>query len=157
MTKLGIYRAVPKDRQVVGEPYMPRTTMRPPRNVPYIVDNLWEWKRPEKFPNRRFSAFASPKPEFAEQACGRDCRVYQVQINGDHRNLKLCQLVRSDRIQNPRDSKLHPECKSLKRGLIRRLGYEWFHKNFSHKQRLASLWMPCLTKHKKGVTSSFVN
>ncbi len=35
--------------------------LRPPVSVPNVVDNLWEWTRPEEFPSRRFAAFASPK------------------------------------------------------------------------------------------------
>jgi hypothetical protein len=37
-----------------------QTTRRPPGNIPYIVDNLWEWMRPDSFPCRRHSVFASP-------------------------------------------------------------------------------------------------
>jgi hypothetical protein len=43
-------------------------TRRPPSNVPYIVDNLWEWKRPEGYPNRRYSVFCSPSPEIARES-----------------------------------------------------------------------------------------
>ena len=41
------------------------TTSRPPGNVPYYVDNIWEWLRPEGAPSRRKAAFASPTPELA--------------------------------------------------------------------------------------------
>lgn len=33
---------------------------RVPSNVPPLVDNLWEWARPQAFPSRRSSAFGSP-------------------------------------------------------------------------------------------------
>jgi hypothetical protein len=51
-----IYRAVSKTKEVKNKLFVPHSTMRPPGNVPYIVDNLWEWARP-----RCLSSKLSPK------------------------------------------------------------------------------------------------
>lgn len=70
-----------------GEPQFPRATVRLPSNVPYVVDNLWEFLRPQSMPSRRHSIYASPTPELARQNCsGRDhghgfC-VYRLVVQG---------------------------------------------------------------------------
>ena len=70
-----------------GEPQFPRATVRLPSNVPYVVDNLWEFLRPQSMPSRRHSIYASPTPELARQNCsGRDqgqgfC-VYRLVVEG---------------------------------------------------------------------------
>jgi len=146
MSSIGIYRAVSENKKVSNTLFKPYPTMRPPGNVPYIVDNLWEWKRPDEFPNRRFSAFASPTPELAIEAVGGNSNVYKVEFNGVIKKTGLCQVVPSNKIRNPEDSKFHPECKVLKKLLIKKLGHNWFGKDISEKQKIASLWMPCLKK-----------
>lgn len=50
---------------------------RPPQNVPYVVDNLWEWTRPANWPSRRGCEYASPDPESARKSAG-DKPVLQV-------------------------------------------------------------------------------
>lgn len=42
-----------------------QSTIRVPKNVPYVVDNLWEWLRPVQMPSRRHAIYASPSPELA--------------------------------------------------------------------------------------------
>jgi len=57
---------------------------RPPVSVPNLVDNLWEWARPEHFPSRRFAIFASPSPESAaERQKRRDERRLARPIGAD--------------------------------------------------------------------------
>lgn len=53
-------RKVYQGQEITNKTYKPHATVRPPGNIPYVVVNLWEWKRPLAFPNRRFSAFDSP-------------------------------------------------------------------------------------------------
>lgn len=146
------YRAVSKSKKVKEKLFKPYSTMRPPGNIPYIVDNLWEWARPEGYPNRRFAAFASPTPKLAIEAVGATSSVYKVQFEGDKYEHNICQLVHS---ANNKDSKFHPECKSLKKIIIKILGNDFFSDILVNKQGIASLWMPCLRK--KDVEHTFQN
>ena len=116
--------------------------MRPPGNIPYIVDNLWEWARPSEYANRRMSAFASPTPELAAIAYGSDCHVYKVEFP-ENSSFKICQLIRPDKNQ---DSRFHYECKCLKKKIIGHFGNNWFDNDLREKQKIACLWMPCLKK-----------
>ncbi len=146
-----IYRAVSKTKEVKNKLFVPHSTMRPPGNVPYLVDNLWEWARPLKYPNRRLAAFASPTPELAREAFGGECNVYQVEFNTGKTN-KICQLIRPGMNQ---DSKFHQECKSLKKLIIKKIGNDWFSKEIIEKNKIATLWMPCMRK--EDVESIFKN
>ncbi len=119
-----------------------RHTMRFPGNVPYIVDNLWEWKRPDEMPNRRHSVYASPSPELAAKLGRKDGAVYKIEVCGSY---KLAQL------QQYEDSKYHPECKTLKKDLLSLLGMSGRHSTWhkiplSEKTALGQLWIPGLTK-----------
>lgn len=137
-----IYRAVSKEKQVTNKLFKPHPTMRPPGNIPYIVDNLWEWVRPSEYANRRMSAFASPTPELAADSYGSDCLVYKVEFP-ENSSFKICQLIRPDQNQ---DSKFHGECKSLKKKIIKHLDSIWFDNDLGEKCKIACLWMPCLKK-----------
>lgn len=60
-----IYRAVAKGKYQPGESIGRTDGRRLPGNVPYLVDNLWEFCRPEHLPSRRHSLYASATPELA--------------------------------------------------------------------------------------------
>lgn len=134
-----IFRAVPKlEKTPQLKNY--HTTMRSPGNVPYVVDNLWEWKRPKNYPNRRHSFCASPTPELALEAA-EGGTAYNVEFKGRY---KLCQ------VKAYKDSKYHPDCKSLKK-LLPKLykkyfNLDWINSNLSEKEDFGKLWIPCLTK-----------
>lgn len=113
-------------------------TVRPPGNVPYIIDNFWEWKRPDSFPDRRHAVFASPTPELAQQCGPINGQVYRVEFVGD---FKLVQLLEFE------DSKLHPNVESLRRDLFNLLGYGWLSCPINVKVEIGRLWLPCLTKN----------
>lgn len=57
-----------------AEPAQPKShdplDRRPPQNVPYVVDNLWEWARPHNWPSRRGCEYASPDPASALRSAG---------------------------------------------------------------------------------------
>ena len=144
-----IYRAVSNTKDAQSKLFVPHSTMRPPGNVPYIVDNLWEWARPFKYLNRRLAAFASPTPELASEAFDGACCVYRVEFPASAFN-NVCQLIRPEK--NNKDSKFHQECKSLKKKMIKSIGVDFFSGEFLHKQNISALWMPCL---KKEETESF--
>ena len=112
------------------------TTRRSPANVPYVVDNLWEWKRPDGFPSRRYSAFASPRPELALESGPKGGQAYRVELREASRIAQV----------DVRDSRDHNDCKSLTRLLTQLLGQPWLDGVMSVKQDAGRLFIPCLTK-----------
>lgn len=62
-----IYRAVAKGKFKQGDIIGRTDGRRLPGNVPYLVDNLWEFCRPEHLPSRRHSLYASATPALALQ------------------------------------------------------------------------------------------
>lgn len=120
-----------------------RHTMRPPGNIPYVVDNLWEWKRPDHYPNRRYSAFASPTKELALSSTGENKIAYRVSLLG---NYKLCQLIGNKDFKNNEDSKYHKDCSKIRGLLFSKLGQPWFDSDLYVKSDIGRLWMPCLRK-----------
>ena len=65
-----LYRALSSQRTSGEEKKHHRDDRRTPQNVPYVVDNLWEWARPDGMPSRRGCAYASPTPELARENAG---------------------------------------------------------------------------------------
>lgn len=119
-------------------PHRPFPTPRPPGNVPYVVDNLWEWQRPEGYPSRRQCVCASPSPALAQQFGGAaGGRVYRVgQLDGE----RIAQL-------NVPDAKLHPDATRLHKTLLTLLGGStWLTSDLAERQAIAPLWMPCLAR-----------
>ncbi len=58
--------------------YPPRGD-RVPKHIPLLIDNVWEYIRPDDMPSRRSSAFGSPTPELARLSGPEDgiiCRVF---------------------------------------------------------------------------------
>ena len=53
---------------------------RLPKNLPFAVDNIWEWRRPPTCPSRRSAAFGSPRPELAAAAGPSDGQVCRVLV-----------------------------------------------------------------------------
>lgn len=139
---LNVYRAVSPEK-FSGKLIQYRSTRRPPGNVPYVVDNLWEWVRPEGYPNRRYSAYASPTEELAIKSAGNNSCAYQVNFKG---RFLLCQ------VKGFEDSKYHPECRELRRLIFQKIGLEWPGDPLSRKVGLGGnggigkLFIPCLTK-----------
>lgn len=110
---------------------------RPPVSVPNVVDNLWEWARPERFPSRRFAVFGSPSPELAAEHGPEGGEVYSVEFHGD---VTICQ------VRGYRDSRHHPECVKLPIFLYERLGGDFLAAAMDGKIDAGRLWLPCLTK-----------
>jgi hypothetical protein len=131
-----IYRAIP-DGQSLG-PFSIQSTRRPPTNIQYVVDNLWEWKRPAHLPSRRHSVFASLSPELALQsAVGKNPRAFRVVIESGE---LVAQIPKSD-------ARYIEEAKDLHRKLFEWLGgQEFLSGPISKKAAIAPLFCPCLTK-----------
>lgn len=133
----GIYRSVVEPPNPTPTLVRPNGLPRPPRNVPYVVDNLWEWKRPQGYPSRRYATFASPQPVLAKEAGPKGGTPCSVQLNGRY---TLCQLI------GWRDARHHPDCDFLRRFLIDKLGQKWVASGMGEKTEVGRLWMPCLEK-----------
>lgn len=70
---------------------------RAPSNISYLVDNIWEWLRPDNKPSRRTAVYASPQKSLASKyATENDC-VCKVEFEG------AVQLVQ---LSNYQDAKL---------------------------------------------------
>lgn len=115
----------------------PRATVRPPGNVPYIVDNLWEWARPDGFPSRRRAVFASPCPDLAKASSGLEQGRLCVVIPGD--GARIAQISQED-------AKFHPDVRALPKLVLSLLGSRWPSLSASDKQPLSLLWAPCLSQ-----------
>jgi len=114
-----------------------RSTRRVPGNVPYVVDNLWEWTRPEEFPSRRNCICVSPNPELARLAGGAiDGAIYKVEIKPPY---KLAQI-------SVPDAREHSEVKTLPKLLLNSLGKDWLNSSAEVKSSISLLWAPVLTK-----------
>lgn len=120
-----------------ANPQRSRPTRRIPGNVPYVVDNLWEWVRPLNFPSRRHCVCASPKAALAMVYGGSSAgTVFQIsQLAG----AKVAQI-------RQQDAKLHHEAKTLHKTLLKLLGSNWLASaSLNEKAAIGPLWMPCLT------------
>lgn len=113
------------------------TTKRAPGNVPYVVDNLWEWKRPEGAPNRRHAVFASPTAELALESAQYKGKVFWIEPRG---HVVLAQIPE-------KDAKFHLDCINVKRNLANLMMKRgWLELPMDQKRLIAPLWAPCLTK-----------
>jgi hypothetical protein len=134
-----IYRVA---RNVGDGGYAPATTSRAPGNVPYFVDNIWEWLRPEGAPSRRRAAFASPTPELAAAGAQGDVSdAWRVELIDDK---PAYQIVRGP---HPQDAKYHADIARLKSLIIGGLrGHSWFDLPLSERKPELDLFVPCVSQ-----------
>jgi hypothetical protein len=147
---MSIYRA--KKNADIGSfrEMVSRDTRRPPGNVPYVVDNLWEWTRPENYPDRRRSKFANPTPEQALRSAGLPENAYEhvfrVEFFGD----PIIAQIDSRNGEPEKDAKYHSDCRRLRKLLIDKLDgeggkFSWPTKDLEEKYPAGQLFQPCLT------------
>ena len=135
-----LFRAEPvTDSLLRGAPKYRRSTLRLPVNVPFIIDNLWEYLRPEHMPCRRHAVFASPSPALALACCagtnkGRGLGVYQIVISGD---AKIAQLA-------VKDAKFHSDIASIVGALPKRIAE--IAPDGAARQAVAMLFLPGASK-----------
>lgn len=134
-----LFRAV---RPPVKSPVLPRTTKRAPTNVPYLVDNLWEWTRPEEYPSRRTAVFAAPTPELAaaSQPPGADVVVCRLELPADW---PVAQITRAP---TRHDARYHPDGRALVRAVMTALGQDWLELSADQRGPEGRLFQPCLEK-----------
>jgi hypothetical protein len=138
-----MFRAVPKKNFDENKIYKAQGTRRMPSNIPYLVDNIWEWLRPEEFPSRRFAAYASPTPELAlanASAVGLDPELYKVcEVVLNTPNVKIAHIP-------IKDARYHREVSEIMRHVAFRLGKDFSNMNIKEKAQHAALYMPSVSK-----------
>jgi hypothetical protein len=146
---MSIYRAHEDKEADTFKEAKDRDSRRPPSNVPYVVDNLWEWTRPEAYPDRRCSKFASPNYQQALRSRGLSTdqtqSVFRLEFEGTPTVAQLSAKDEEGRLL--RDAKKHPDCKKLRKVLFEKLGgkYDWSSKEMGEKHPASQLFQPCLT------------
>ncbi len=132
-----IYRAIAEEAFSPDCQY-PMSTRRVPSNIPYLVDNMWEWLRPDHMPSRRTAVFASPQRELALQYANESTALCKVQLP---RSARVAQVV------DYPDARFHPDVKRLPRIMLGTLEQKWVDSAMTKKgSGLGWLYMPVLSK-----------
>jgi hypothetical protein len=143
-----MYRAVPKASFGPNAQFEGLTTRRTPSNVPFLVDNLWEWLRPEHAPSRRHAMYASPTPELAlanASAVGSDPSKYVVcELETSGPGLVLAHLL----VKDARD---HHDIGALVRLVSGSMGREFGSLPLAEKTAHAALYVPAVSKEELSV------
>lgn len=135
-----LFRAVPRHRLPAALAWTGRQNgKRIPGNFPYVVDNVWEFLRPDTMPSRRHAIYASPTPELALENAIADDRqdgyvACHVRIRGDY---KIAQL-------QVNDARHHHDVKAITR-LLQKHSSELTECSFESKQQIAPLFLPGIT------------
>lgn len=138
-----MYRAETKAGFDQNKRYAPRRTQRLPSNVPYMVDNIWEWLRPHDAPSRRHAVYASPTPELAllNASAGGQARdnyvVCELALFGP--DIKVAHLTVTD-------ARFHPDISNLLRYLPSAINTDFADLSLQEKQQYAPLFMPGVKK-----------
>lgn len=138
-----MYRAVPKDGFKAETLYTALPSRRTPSNVPYLVDNIWEWLRPSHAPSRRHAVYASPTPELAlanASAAGIDPSLYiACELVFDGEGVKLAHL-------NVVDARQHKDISRLLRHVSSRHGADFSNLALAEKLAFAPLYLPAVSR-----------
>jgi hypothetical protein len=136
--QMTIYRAVARGKFSEGEEVGRTEGRRMPTNVPYLVDNLWEFTRPEKMPSRRHALYASMTPALAlESAMAPAPEGYVACRMAFRTPPTMYQLPVSD-------AKHHADIRVLVRCVSKRLR-DWAGAPVADKLALAPLFLPGIT------------
>ena len=114
--------------------------MRLPVNVPYVVDNLWEWFRPASMPCRRHAVYASPTAGLALQNAATSQKraeysAYLVDISGEYVVAQLPQ----------KDAREHPDIRRIQQ-LMQERQPRWAAMPWEARHRMSMLFAPGCTK-----------
>jgi hypothetical protein len=136
-----MYRAVPRTTYDPEHVHVRHPGSRLPANVPYFVDNLWEFARPADKPSRRHAVYASPTAALAlDGAAGAGqpqdgfiaCRLEFAAPP------KMCQL-------SVADARYHPDVRRLQRMAQERLA-DLGPAGLDARLALAPLFLPGLAR-----------
>lgn len=141
---MNIFRAVPRAAFKPNEVFAWRDDSRLPGNLPYLVDNLWEYTRPAHLPSRRKSVFASPSAALALEGAsagrlGPD-QYLALEVHFHMPPTKLLQL-------SVKDARYHRDVGELQK-LVHKLLNEperWSRRALDRKLALAPLFVPGTT------------
>jgi len=131
-----IFRAIQKSE--VRALYASPKTKRMPKNVPYLVDNLWEWLRPSGYPSRRHAVYASPNQELA---------LGSAHPNGTNRtHFAVGRVIPVGTVRAVQlkvtDAKRHPDVEALPDAIRQWLGQSWIDSPLTMKLPLGALFLP---------------
>jgi hypothetical protein len=114
------------------------------RNVPYVVDNVWEWLRPDYYPSRRHAAYASSTPELALQnasSVGNNQADYIVcELTMNNKDVALAHIPVTD-------ARLHKDIGKIQRHIASYLGKDFSNLSFKEKMEHAVLYLPSMSQH----------
>ena len=113
-----------------------KTTKRAPSNVPYVVDNIWEWLRPNIMPTRRLTVCASPFKELALKYATSNDLICSIRFAGQANVVQISQY---------QDAKLHPDVKKIPRLITKYLGQNWLDSELDSKKTHGQLFIPLLS------------
>lgn len=138
---MSIFRAVPRDGFNPNQIYKWRDGQRLPGNVPYLVDNLWEFTRPEGKPSRRRAVYASPTAELA-----LDCANAGALSRDKYVPCEVAFQTRSEVFQlSVSDARYHPDLKRVQKLVHGKLA-NWSERGLDSKLVLAPLFLPGTTR-----------
>lgn len=137
---INLYRAVPRENFDPEKRYHPIiASKRIPSNVPYLVDNLWEWLRPDNMPSRRHSVYASPTPALAlANASAGDNDFIACQVTVDAAKIRIAHL-------DVEDARYHPDIKNVSR-LISLMSPMFSGLSIEKQRDMGILFMPGLSR-----------
>lgn len=132
-----LFRSILKSDYIEEKKYHSHKTKRAPSNVPYLIDNVWEYLRPQHLPSRRFAIYASPNYQSAldSASSGRKPDEYMV-----------CEIIMPDNVKVAHlgvvDAKYHPDIKILQKAIMSYLNFNDL--TIYEKMEYASLFLPCV-------------
>lgn len=138
-----LYRAELRSSLKTGVPIPRHPGRRLPSNVPFVVDNIWEYTRPDGMPSRRCAVYASPTPGLALAGASQggatraDYEVCRLELVGRPRMLQI----------DVEDARHHRDVEAVQKAVLRRLRLgDWAAAPLAHKLALAPLFVPGVTR-----------
>jgi hypothetical protein len=145
-----LYRAILKTDYIEGKNYLAHGTKRAPSNVPYLIDNLWEYFRPEGFPSRRHAIYASPSIQSALDSASHGTKVDDYVV---------CEIIVPENVKVAHlkviDAKYHQDIKVLQKAIMKKLNFNDL--NVEYKKLYAELFLPCVDAHEFKANKAIMN
>lgn len=143
MSQLTLYRAEARSTLRTGVPFTRRAGRRLPSNVPFVVDNIWEFTRPDGMPSRRHCVCASPTPALALEGASQgearreDYLACRLELVGSPRLLQI----------GVKDARYHPDVEQVQQAVLGGLRKDgWSEAPLERKLALAPLFVPGVSR-----------
>lgn len=131
-----LYRAIPESDFKSDKIYKKHPQSRLPSNIPYVVDNLWEFFRPEDNPSRRFAVYASTTIDLAlsnASAYTTDKYIaFELKFKYSPKAMQL----------SVKDARYHTDIKKIQNKIHSYL----YACSFEKKEQVSLLFIPSITK-----------